>query len=209
MSEFLLEILAEEIPAGVLPGAREDLLARVSNAFAEARLGGTLAVHSTSRRLILVGEGVADRQPDERPLHAQDRLVQAVDRPAQPEPQVRGDLIVARSAGVEAPGQRPDPLPECQLEVHVDIFERRVPHDGAGLDFAAQPLQAGHEHGHLSARKKAGAAQAVDVSYRSGNVVGRERAVEIDRAGEVRHPFVSRALESTAPEPHDPPPSCQ
>jgi glycyl-tRNA synthetase beta chain len=64
MAEFLLEILAEEIPAGVLPGAREDLLARVSNAFAEARLGGTLAVHSTSRRLILIGEGVADRQPD-------------------------------------------------------------------------------------------------------------------------------------------------
>jgi glycyl-tRNA synthetase beta chain len=64
MSEFLLEILAEEIPAGVLPGAREDLLARVSGAFAEARLGGTLTVHSTSRRLILVGEGVADRQPD-------------------------------------------------------------------------------------------------------------------------------------------------
>ena len=64
MSEFLLEILAEEIPAGVLPGAREDLLARVSNAFAEARLGGTLTVHSTSRRLILVGEGVAERQPD-------------------------------------------------------------------------------------------------------------------------------------------------
>lgn len=64
MSEFLLEILAEEIPAGVLPGAREDLLARVSGAFTEARLGGTLTVHSTSRRLILVGEGVADRQPD-------------------------------------------------------------------------------------------------------------------------------------------------
>ena len=64
MSEFLLEILAEEIPAGVLPGAREDLLARVSNAFAEARLGGTLTVHSTSRRLVLVGEGIEERQPD-------------------------------------------------------------------------------------------------------------------------------------------------
>jgi glycyl-tRNA synthetase beta chain len=64
MSEFLLEILAEEIPAGVLPGAREDLLARVSSAFAETHLGGTLTVHSTSRRLVLVGEGVAERQPD-------------------------------------------------------------------------------------------------------------------------------------------------
>ena len=64
MAEFLFEILAEEIPAGILPAAREDLLARVSAAFAEARLGGTLTVYSTSRRLALVGEGVADLQPD-------------------------------------------------------------------------------------------------------------------------------------------------
>jgi len=64
MAEFLFEILAEEIPAGVLPAAREELLARASAAFAEARLGGRLAVYSTSRRLALVGEDVADRQPD-------------------------------------------------------------------------------------------------------------------------------------------------
>ncbi|HEX2757113.1 MAG TPA: glycine--tRNA ligase subunit beta, partial [Thermoanaerobaculia bacterium] len=64
MAEFLFEILAEEIPAGVLPAAREELLARVTAAFAEARLGGTLAVHSTSRRLVLVGEDVADHQRD-------------------------------------------------------------------------------------------------------------------------------------------------
>jgi glycyl-tRNA synthetase beta chain len=64
MAEFLFEILAEEIPAGVLPAAREELLGRASAAFAEARLGGRLTVHSTSRRLALVGEDVADRQPD-------------------------------------------------------------------------------------------------------------------------------------------------
>src|ERR1035441_5224042 len=64
MAEFLFEILAEEIPAGVLPAAREELLARATAAFAEARLGGTLAVHSTSRRLALVGEDVADHQRD-------------------------------------------------------------------------------------------------------------------------------------------------
>ncbi|HQR68900.1 MAG TPA: glycine--tRNA ligase subunit beta, partial [Thermoanaerobaculia bacterium] len=64
MAEFLLEILAEEIPAGVLPPAREELLRRVQEAFVEARLGGTLEVHSTSRRLILVGGGIAEHQPD-------------------------------------------------------------------------------------------------------------------------------------------------
>ena len=64
MAELLIEILAEEIPAGVLPAAREELLALASAAFAEARLGGRLTVHSTSRRLALVGEDVAERQPD-------------------------------------------------------------------------------------------------------------------------------------------------
>ena len=64
MAEFLLEILAEEIPAGVLPQAREELLKRVGEAFEEARIGGTLSVHSTSRRLILVGHDIAERQPD-------------------------------------------------------------------------------------------------------------------------------------------------
>ena len=64
MAELLLEILAEEIPAGVLPSAREELLRKVHEALVDARLGGTLEVHSTSRRLILVGEGIEEQQPD-------------------------------------------------------------------------------------------------------------------------------------------------
>ncbi|MFI5180413.1 MAG: glycine--tRNA ligase subunit beta [Thermoanaerobaculia bacterium] len=64
MAELLIEILAEEIPAGVLPSSREELLRKVREAFEDARLGGTLEVHSTSRRLILVGEGIEEHQPD-------------------------------------------------------------------------------------------------------------------------------------------------
>ncbi len=64
MAELLLEILAEEIPAGVLPSAREELLRKVREAFEAAHLGGALEVHSTPRRLILVGEGVKEQQPD-------------------------------------------------------------------------------------------------------------------------------------------------
>ncbi len=64
MAELLIEILAEEIPAGVLPSAREELLKKVREALEDARLDGTLEVHSTSRRLILVGDGIAEQQPD-------------------------------------------------------------------------------------------------------------------------------------------------
>ncbi len=97
MSEFLLEILAEEIPAGVLPGAREDLLARVSEAFVEARLGGSLAVHSTSRRLILVGDGVADRQPDVTVDVTGPPASKGFDADGRPTPAARG---FARSHGI-------------------------------------------------------------------------------------------------------------
>jgi glycyl-tRNA synthetase beta chain len=64
VAELLVEILAEEIPAGVLPGARSELLSRFSEAMAGARIGGSYTVHSTARRLVLVGESLADRQPD-------------------------------------------------------------------------------------------------------------------------------------------------
>jgi glycyl-tRNA synthetase beta chain len=64
MAELLLEILAEEIPAGVLPQAREELLRQVTEALDEARLGGALTVHSTSRRLILFGRDVSSHQSD-------------------------------------------------------------------------------------------------------------------------------------------------
>ncbi len=64
MAELLLEILAEEIPAGTLPGARVDLLEKVARALAGERIGGTFFVHSTSRRLILTSPDLPDRQED-------------------------------------------------------------------------------------------------------------------------------------------------
>ena len=53
MAEFLLEILAEEIPAGVLSQARNDLLRGLADALAAERIEGTFFAHSTSRRLVL------------------------------------------------------------------------------------------------------------------------------------------------------------
>lgn len=64
MSEFLLEILAEEIPAGVLPAARNELLQSVAKALADQRVNGTFFVHSTSRRLILVSKDLPEAQDD-------------------------------------------------------------------------------------------------------------------------------------------------
>ena len=125
-----------------------------------------------------------------------------IDRATQPQPQVRGHLVVARPPRVEPPGQRADPLPKRRLEVHVDVLERRVPHDRSGLHLAAQPLQAADERGHFVVGQETGPAEPMDVRYRAGDVVDRQGAVDLDRAREVGHSLVRRAFESTAPESH-------
>ena len=61
MAEFLFEILAEEIPAGILPAAREDLLARVSAAFARG------AARRDALRLLHVAPARARRRGRGRP----------------------------------------------------------------------------------------------------------------------------------------------
>ena len=64
MSEFLLEILAEEIPAGVLSQARSDLLRGLADALAAERIEGTFFAHSTSRRLVLFSRDLPEAQQD-------------------------------------------------------------------------------------------------------------------------------------------------
>ncbi|HPA51459.1 MAG TPA: glycine--tRNA ligase subunit beta, partial [Thermoanaerobaculia bacterium] len=64
MSEFLLEILAEEIPAGVLSQARNDLLRGLADALAAERIDGTFFAHSTSRRLVLFSRDLPEAQED-------------------------------------------------------------------------------------------------------------------------------------------------
>ena len=64
MSEFLLEILAEEIPAGVLSQARNDLLRGLADALAAERIDGTFFAHSTSRRLVLFSRDLPEVQED-------------------------------------------------------------------------------------------------------------------------------------------------
>lgn len=64
MSEFLLEILAEEIPAGVLSQARNDLLRGLADGLAAERIDGTFFAHSTSRRLVLFSRDLPEVQED-------------------------------------------------------------------------------------------------------------------------------------------------
>src|SRR5580700_5034317 len=66
MSDFLLEIGTEEIPARMIDGAREELAKRVGELLERERLVTSPAVqaYSTPRRLAVLASGVADAQPD-------------------------------------------------------------------------------------------------------------------------------------------------
>ena len=84
------------------------------------------------------GRPVTLGEADQRPLEVDERGIEVVDRPARPQPQVGGDLVVPRAARVESTGQRPDLLGQRRLDVHVDVFERRVPRQPTRGDVAGQ-----------------------------------------------------------------------
>src|SRR5271169_3627339 len=66
MSDFLLEIGVEEIPARMIDGAREELARRVGELLQRERLAESPAVqaYSTPRRLAVVAQGVSESQAD-------------------------------------------------------------------------------------------------------------------------------------------------
>src|SRR5512136_723459 len=63
--EFLLEILAEEIPANALPSIREQLAGEFDAELAGAGLQGfAVTIHSTVRRIVVHVAGLPSMQPD-------------------------------------------------------------------------------------------------------------------------------------------------
>ncbi len=58
----------------------------------------------------------------------------AVDGGAQPEAEVRRDLVVARARRVEPSGIRPDDLGEPRLDIHVDVFAVAPEREASALD---------------------------------------------------------------------------
>jgi glycyl-tRNA synthetase beta chain len=97
MPELLIEVLAEEIPAGILPQARNDFLQGVAQALGDERINGTFFVHSTSRRLVLVGKELPEMQPDAESEVTGPPAVAAFDKEGKPTRAAEG---FARGQGV-------------------------------------------------------------------------------------------------------------
>src|SRR5512133_1872726 len=99
MSDLLLEIGTEEIPAGFIPGALRQLEEELTKALGEARLAhGEVRAVGTPRRLAVWARDVAARQPDARTQALGPAVAVAFDAQGQPTPAALG---FARSQGVE------------------------------------------------------------------------------------------------------------
>ena len=70
--------------------------------------------------------GVLQRLLGQRLLVVAEQPVDVVDPRPHPQPEIGRDLIVARARGVQPAGGRPDQLGEPALDVHMDVFERRL-----------------------------------------------------------------------------------
>ena len=118
--------------------------ARIREAAAVARrhlhIGQEMMPESHRLRGLQMGEarhhrrGIRQRLLGQRPLVAGQRRVERVDRVPDPQAEIGRHLVVARARGVQAAGRRPDQLGQPALHVHMDVLERPLEAERAGLD---------------------------------------------------------------------------
>lgn len=121
--DFLLEIGTEEIPAKLMPGLLEQLEARGREVLEAVRLSyDDLRVYGTPRRLALLVQGVADRQPDEEVLVKGPPERAAYGEPGWPS----GPLTKAGEGFARAQGVPPEALFVQDTPAGRYVFARRV-----------------------------------------------------------------------------------
>ena len=74
------------------------------------------------------------------------------DAVAHPQAEIGRHLVVARARGVQAAGGFADDFLEAGLDVHVDVFERGLELEPAGLDLSAHAVQPGLDGGAVLPR---------------------------------------------------------
>ena len=92
------------------------------------------------------------------------------------------DLVVARAAGVELAGQRPDLGLEQALDRHVDVLVGLLEFEPALADPGPDPFEAGVELLELLGAEDADLLEGAGVRLRLVDVVGGQAPVELDRA---------------------------
>ena len=139
---------------------------------------------------------------DRRARHKAGRSASPISarRATRPQAQIGGHLVVARAPRVELAPQRPADLDETRLDVHVHVFERRVPLHGAARRPRARTCSrpAIICASSLVVRTPA-RSRALRVGDRAADVVFGERLVDVDARRKAQHGLCQRAAEPSTP----------
>ncbi|MCY1421274.1 hypothetical protein D9M71_369240 [compost metagenome] len=122
-----------------------------------------------------------------------------VDLVAQPQADVGGHLVVARTAGVQLLAGDADAVGQACLDVHVHVFQVDAPVEAAGLDFALDLLQAVDDGVALGVGQHADLGQHGGMGDGAHDVVAVEALVEVDGGGETGDESVDGFAEAAAP----------
>ena len=119
---------------------------------------------------------------------------------AQIEADIKGDLIVARTGGVQLAADRSDALGESRFDIHVNIFKADLEFEVAGVDISQNAFQPGNNDCRLLVADDRLLRQHLAVGDGARNIITVHALVEVDRSGEFFNEFVGRLVEAAAPE---------
>lgn len=144
-----------------------------------------------------VGIGFAAR--DERPLQFFEQLIDLVDRIADVELEVGGDLVVAAASGVQLASDIAELLDQPALDVHVDVFEFVAERQFAPLDLAEDLIECRLNPVRLVVGQQADGGEHAGVRFGAADVDVCQPRVKADRFGKGFHQFVGRGGETSSP----------
>ena len=145
------------------------------------------------------GVGLALGQIQQAAAQAVQLAHQRVDGLTQIEPDVRRDLIVAGTPGVQFLAGLADARHQPRLDVHVHIFQRHRPFETPGLDFRANGVQPGDDLLTLRRAQHAHPRQHARMGDGAGDVLAVQALIEAHRGGEGFHEGIGALGKTPAP----------
>ena len=120
-----------------------------------------------------------------------------IDRFAQPQPQVRRDLVVARTRGVQPFARVADERDQPLLDVGVHVLQIAAPDELAALDLGCDRAHAVLDRGQIGGADDACGGQHAGVRKRGRDVHPGETPIEVSRCVEALHSFRHWLIEAT------------
>ena len=139
------------------------------------------------------------RLGEQRPLQCQQALIGALAGGADPKPEIRDHLVVARARGMQPSRRRADNLRQPRLDIQVNVFQFPLEDEVACGDFLFDLLQAFQDGLAVILGNDAFAGQHARMRLRAGQVFTRQALVEIDGGGNLPHDRRGAGFEPSAP----------